>query len=304
MRTYTNYLNDWQSLTQNTSSTNQTLGIRLINDQIRYLATKFYFNERSFTVPGGTVAQQQAYVLPPDFEQLENVTIQIGGYLWQGTMSASRKQWDALNLIPYYNDYPQFVYIWNNQLLVWPIPASSSNVITINYKARVVDLSQADVMTGTVSVTTATTAVTAAGGTPFASWMGQSGWMRIAHSTTTTATNGDNKWYQISSVSTTTALALVNAYVGATVAAGSYTIGDVPILPEDYQDIPLYWAVMTYYNSVNPKPDRFKLYDTLYKERFTFLQEKYSSKDYTPVLTDMNTPVFNPNLFPRNLSQS
>lgn len=303
MRTYSSYLSDWQSLTQNTATANQTLGVSLINDQIRYLATKFYFNEKSYTVPGGTVAQQQAYTLPPDFEVIEDITIQTGGYLWQPTASPSRKHFDMINLIPYYNDFPQFFYIWNGQINIWPIPSSSSNVMVINYKSRITDLSMADVTTGTVSVTTATTAVTHSA-TSFATWMGQSGWMRIAHTTGVTAANGDNKWYQVASVSANNALALTNAYQGATVSAGSFTIGDVPILPEDYQDIPLYWALKTYYTSIVPNVNQAKLYDTLYKERFQFLEDKYSSKDYTPVLTDTNTPVYNPNLFPRNMSQA
>lgn len=303
MRTYSSYLSDWQSLTQNTTSANQALGVSLINDQIRYLATKFYFNEKSYTVPGGTVAQQQAYNLPPDFEVIEDVTIQTGGYLWQPTASPSRKHFDMINLIPYYNDFPQFFYIWNGQINIWPIPSSAANVMTINYKSRVTDLSQADVTTGTVSITTATTAVEASA-TPFQSWMAQSGWMKIAHSTTVTSTNGDNRWYQISSVTDSNSLNLINPYMGATVALGAYTIGDVPILPEDYQDIPLYWALKTYYTSIVPNVNQAKLYDSLYKERYQWLQDKYSSKDYTPVLTDTNTPVYNPNLFPRNMSQA
>lgn len=313
MRTYDNgtstsavptpgsYLSDWTTLTTNTTSANSLLGGRLINDAVRYLATVFYMNEKSFTVPGGSVAQQQAYVLPSDFEVIENVTVQIGGYLWQPTASPSRKHFDMINLIPYYNDYPQFFYIWNNQINLWPIPSSSANVITINYKSRLVDMSQADVTTGTVSITTATSAITGAG-TSFASWMGQSGWLRIPHSTTVTATNGDNKWYQISSVASATALTLINAYAGATVAGGAFTVGDIPILPEDYQDLPLYRAMYIYHNSIVPDANKAKLYKALYDEGYDKLNAKYGSKDYTPVLTSVDTPVYNPNLFPRNLS--
>lgn len=303
MRTYSSYLSDWQSLTNNTTTTNQTLGLKLINDAIRYLATKFYFNEKSYIVPGGTVAQQQAYDLPPDFEVLEDLTVQIGGYLWQPATSPSRKHFDMINLIPYYNDYPQFIYIWNGQINIWPIPASAGNTITLNYKSRIVDLSQADVTSGTVSVTNATTLVTHSA-TAFASWMAQSGWLRIAHSNTVTSTNGDNKWYQIENVPTSATLNLINQYQGATVAGGSFTIGDVPILPEDYQDLPLYRALYIYFTSIVPSPNQAKLYEGLYNEGYKWLDEKYGSKDYSPVLTSQDTPVYNPNLFPRNLSQN
>ena len=313
MRTYDNgtsatvpptpgsYLSDWTTLTQNASSTNATLGGKLINDAIRYLATKYYFNEKSYTVPGGTVALQQAYTLPSDFEQIENITVSVGGYLWQPKTSPSRKHFDLINLVPYYNDYAQFYFIWNGQINLWPIPASSSNAITINYRSRLVDMSQADVTTGTVSVTTATTTVTHSG-TSFASWMAQSGWFKIAHSTTATSTNGDNRWYQIDSVTSTSVLELKNAYIGATVSGGTMLIGDVPILPEDYQDLPLYRALYIYFTSISPSTEQATLYQNLFAAGEVELDKKYGSKEYSPVLTDTDAPIYNPNLFPRNMS--
>lgn len=232
---------------------------------------------------------------------MENVVVTIGGFQWQGKPAAGRRHYDYLNTAPYYNDYPQFVFIWNGNLLIWPTPASSGNTITMNYKSRLVDMSQADVTAGTVSVTNAATAVTGAG-TSFASWMGQSGWMKIAHSTGTTATNGDNRWYQISSVTSATVLTLFNGYLGATVSGGTAVIGDVPILAEDYQDLPLYRALYIYYSSIAPDVNQATLYKDLLDVGSVELDKKYGSKDYSPVLTDPNSPVFNPNLFPRNLS--
>lgn len=293
------YLSDWTTLTQNASSANSLLGAKLIRESIRYLATKFYFNEKSYTAT--SVAQQQNYTLPSDFEVMENVTVTVGGYVWSGTPTADRAMWDRLNLVPYYSDFVQYVFIWNGELLLWPIPASASNSITMNYKSRVVDPSQADVSSGTVSITSGATTLTHSG-TSFASWMGQSGWVKIAHSTTTTATNGDNRWYQIASVASTSSLTLKNAYLGTTVTGGSFVIGDVPILPEDYQDIPMYRALMIYFNSIVPNPNQAQLYTKLYNDSYAELEKKYGSKDYSPVLTDTQAQVFNPNLYPRGLS--
>lgn len=297
------YLSDWTTLTSNTSAANSNLGAKLIREGIRYLATKYYFNEKSYTTV--TVAQQQGYAVPSDFEVMENVTVTVGGYIWSGTPTADRAMWDRLNLVPYYSDFIQYVFIWNGQLLLWPIPASADNTITMNYKSRVVDPSQADVTSTsastTVSVTSGATTVTAAG-SAFQSWMGQSGWLRIPHSTTVTSTNGDNRWYQIDSVTSATVLELKNAYLGTTVAAGNFTIGDVPILPEDYQDIPMYRALMIYFNSIVPNPTQAQMYTDLYNASIVELDKKYGSKDYSPVLTDTQAQVWNPNLFPRNLS--
>lgn len=293
------YLSDWTTLTQNTSSPNSLLGAKLIREGIRYLATKFYFNEKSYTTT--TTAQTQGYNLPSDFEVMENVTVTTGGYVWSGTPTADRAMWDRLNLIPYYSDFLQYVFIWNNQLLLWPLPATSSNTITMNYKSRVVDPSQADITTGTVSITTNTTTLTHSA-TSFASWMAQSGWVKIAHSTTVTATNGDNRWYQISAVSANNTLTLANPYLGATVTGGTFVIGDVPILPEDYQDVPMYRALMIYYNSIVPNPTQAELYTKLYDASEAELEKKYGSKDYSPVLTDTQAKVYNPNLFQSSIN--
>lgn len=295
------YLSDWTTLTKNTTSSNSLLGAKLIRENIRYLATKYYFNEKSYTAT--TTAQTQGYALPPDFEVMENVTVSTGGYVWSGTPTADRAMWDRLNVVSYYSDFVQYVFIWAGQLLLWPIPSTTSNTITMNYKSRVVDPSQADVTAGTVSITNGSTTVTGSG-TSFAQWMGQSGWIKVAHSTAagTGSTNGDNRWYQIASVASATSLTLSAPYLGPTVAGGTAVIGDVPILPEDYQDIPLYWSLMTYYTSIMPDPAQAGLYTSLYTDKIKYLDAKYGSKDYSPVLTDTQAKVYNPNLFQQSIS--
>jgi hypothetical protein len=299
MRTYSNYLSNWQSLTGNTTSTNQTLGLTLINDALRYLATKFYFNERTYVVPGGTVAQQQAYQLPFNFEQIENLTVLVGGFLWQPKAAASRKHFDMLNLIPYYSDYPQYYYIWNGQVNLWPIPASAASVITINYKIRVKDIALADFNTGTVTATAASTTISHSATGFYPQMVGQ--WIKLTP-TSSASTSGDGQWYQIATYNSTSSISLYNAYTGSSVIGAAFTIGDVPILPEDYQDLPMYRALEIYFTSIVPDPNRAKMYKGMYDEGYGWLNDKYSNKEYSPVLTDTDSPVFNPNLFPRNLS--
>jgi len=110
MRTLTGYKKDFATFSGNGSTTanstnaldNISWGVEMINDGIRELATIFYFNETSYVVPGGTVANQQGYQLPSDFESLMNVTIQVGGLLYQPAESPSRRHFDSLNVLPFY----------------------------------------------------------------------------------------------------------------------------------------------------------------------------------------------------------
>jgi len=312
MRTFTSYQKDFATLSSNSSTTanstnsydNITWGLRMINDSIRHLATVFYLNEVTYVVPNGTVANQQGYTLPGDFESLLNCTVSVGGILYQPKESPSRRHFDALNVIPFYNDFPQYFYIYDNQILLYPTPASSSNVITLHYKKRIVDIMMDDVVS-TVSLTilsaTLNSTTIVSSSTAWSSWMAYSGWLNIPFNTDSLK-NGDNRWYKIDSVTSGTVLLLKNPYQGVTITGGSFTVGDVPILPEDYQDLPLYKALSIYYSTRVPDPIRANKFTELYDAGYTLLDNKYGSKSTTPVLTDTDAPVYNPNLFPRNLS--
>jgi len=311
MRTFSTFKKDFATYSGNASTTanttnsydNITWGMRMINDGIRELATIFYFNEVPYTVPGGTVTNQQGYQLPGDFESLMNVTVQVGGVLYQPKESPSRIHFDSLNVIPFYNDYPQFYYIFNGKILIYPTPASDGNVITLNYKKRVKDLTMEDVTettsSQTVSVTVDSTTVTASG-SAFKKWM-EGAWINLPYSTTD-ASSGDGGWYQIDSVTSGTVLVLKNPYKGATATGCSFTVGDVPILPEDYQNIPLYKALRIYFTTRVPDATRAANFKALYDEGYALLDAKYGSKSFSPVLTDDQAPVYNPNLFPRSLA--
>jgi len=302
LRTTTSYTNDFTNLTNNTSAANSTLGLHLVNDALRYLVGTFFFNEASYTVPGGTVASQAGYQLPFNNKQVVNTTVLIGSVLWQPQEVATRKQYDALNVIPFVNNFPQFYYIWNSQLLLWPAPAENGDAITINYKRRIKDLSVTDYTTGTVSVNTAATTVTGSGTSWTTNMAGM--WLNIPITASNT-TSGDNEWYQIASVTNATTLVLDNPYQGATnVSGAAYTIGEVPILPEDFQDLPLYRAMYVYNNSINPDKDKASYFKSLYDEGYKMLDAEFGAKTSSVGLTPQNSPVVNPNLYQSAISGS
>lgn len=301
MRTTTSYTNDFTNLTNNTSTANATLGLRLSNDALRYLTGVFFFNEATYTVPGGTVAGQAGYTLPFNNKQVINTTVLVGSVLWQPVECATKKQYDALNVIQFSNDFPQFYYIYNNQLLLWPTPATNANVITINYKRRIRDLSVVDYTTGTVTVTNGSTSVTGSG-TAWTKNMANR-WLNVPLTSSDTTT-GDDEWYQIASVTNATTLVLNNQYQGgtATSVASGYTIGEVPILPEDYQDLPLYRAMYVYFTSINHNKDKATYWKGLYDEGYKRLDAEFGSKTASVGLTPQNYPVVNPNLFQNNVT--
>jgi len=371
MISYTQYVNRFNNLAKNNATNTNTIGAQLINDSLRYLTTKFYFNERSYSVPGGTVAQQQFYNAPPQLKELINLTVSIGSVIWVPKVCPTREYWDALNVITFYQDFPSFFYLFNNQVGIFPIPASNGNPITINYQIRLTDLSQADYVTGTVSTPYTTTLtgapslgaisgtlsgnwtlptgiyyvvfsdgenrnITFTNGATTATWSGgitgtptstltvssasggsiitgASGaswttsmagrWIQISNANSNT-TAGDNQWYPIASVIDSTHLSLKNIYTGTAVSGGSYTIGEMPILAEDHQDLALYRALWIYFTSRVPNPTNAKLYKELYDEGYKILDAEFGQKTTNVELSDTQAPVYNPNLFATTLTQS
>jgi hypothetical protein len=262
-------------------------------------------------------------------------------------------------VITFYQDFPSFHFVYNgNQVGIWPIPATTGNLISMNYKIRTRDLSQADYTTGTITIPceqTLTTIVTAGdstatlssawslpsgtyqivfsnnenrqvvltNGSTAMSWTtgltntatstitvnSSSGGTIIVGSTTTfvsdmanrwlqvTAPNGDNQWYQIASYVSATELILDNVYTGNAVIGATYTIGEMPLMPEDYQDLALYRSLEIYYTSIVPNKAMSELYRGLYERGYSMLEAEYGQKNTSPVLTDTDAPVWNPNLF-------
>lgn len=250
MKSYTQGRNYAGSLTKNTASAHLTLMDEFANDDYRLLCAMHDWpwleRERTLT----TVASQQAYILPYDCDKVRSVTVTIGTQVYHPNPSPSQEFWDQLNESQYTADIPEWFRVFNGQLELWPTPATAGNTITVTQKTRVIDLGIADYTTGTiVTATNGGTAIVGSGTSWNASMVGR--WIKI---TLTDATNvGDGLWYEISSVTNATNLTLVRAYGGNSIVAGSasYTIGQMPLLPEQFHLMPWLSAAGLYWQKEN-----------------------------------------------------
>ena len=150
--------------------------------------------------------------------------------------------------------------------IIWPIPSTTGNTLTFNYKFRVPDLSIADYTTpGTVAVANGSTAVV---GT-------QQQWQ------VTTDPQLDRVGYRLLRTllrqtlvmvcgikykvwDRATSLTLYQPYQGTSVTASpagtGYIIGQMPLVAEDFQDM-LVWKVLQYYfTSIVDNPKKFNEY--------------------------------------------
>lgn len=268
MLTYTTGRNLFGEMTVNSSTTNLAFGDTLMNEGIREMlgSHDWPFLEKEVTL--STVASQQVYELPADYSKLINVTVTIGTTIWPMEEITAQEDWNLLNQTTFTSDIPQYFFIFNRKLEMYPIPSGSTNTITVQYKRSVRDLHIADYTTGTIaSITSGASALVGA----TTSWTNQmeGRFLRITESNT--ANTGDQEWYEIETVVSTTAITLLRLYQGNTIATGSasYTIGDVSVIPQDYHMGPVWFALAEYWDKEG-EPSR----GDRYRDRFERLKKQ------------------------------
>lgn len=253
MRTYSKYLTDFQKLTNNTDTPNQTFGSTFINDSIRAICNlqggKLRFLES--TKQMFTVANLETYQIPNGFRKLIDLYVYSGSGSSTDTIYSPEMVFDPTKwkqILQYRlgtQDVPYFTYIENTTYKIQPIPSSTGNLIILRGRLQVRDLSIADVTNITVtSIGNADTTLTVSGGMT-ADMVG-----RYVQITETTAANGgDGFWYQIGSFTSATIVGLAKPYEGTSIAAGTAacTIGQCSVVPEAYDIGVVYRAVATYY---------------------------------------------------------
>ena len=295
MRSYTNLKTFFGKTSQNTSQTNLDLFTTMANHTQRIILEKYFNNETSFQL--NTVANQQAYKFPQNYSKMKTVQIQVGAINYPLQEVLTRKEWDLVNMYQWTSNIPAFYFIYNGVCNIFPIP-SSVNTMTFNYKLRATDLSIDDTSTGTVSVTAGGTVITGSGtGWNPTTGINESRWIQIPFPT------GDNQWYQIASVDSATQITLYNAYQGTVnVVASPYTMGQMPIIMEDFHDILVYEPLMLYFASIQPNSQKFEQWKEMYDRTIKRLDEYAGSKSTGISLEGSGFPI-NGNLFQQNLSQ-
>ena len=242
----------------------------------------------------------QAYPIPAVVSKIKNNTITIGQLVYTPAPVRTIQEWTMLNALPYTSDIPNYFYIYNNEVNFWPIPSSSGNIITFNYKSRVADLSFSDYATGTLSgIISGSNAITGVG----------TGWNSVGLFPLNVdlsyfnlfiniaPPSGEGLWYQIQKFTSDTAVVLTTPIQNAPSAtASAYTIGQLPLLQEDFHDMLVHNALMTYYTSIVKDADQFKMFESLYASRLDMLQEYAGVKSINVDLGSQPTQK-NPNLF-------
>lgn len=295
MKSYTTLRNLYGKRTKNSSTANLTLGDETINDEYRNLCAlkDFAFLHKARTLTTGAATQFKN--LPYDIDQVESVSVTISSRIYTPKLLHSKEEWDILNQIQSNSDFPQYAFVYNGQIGLYPTPVTAGNTITINGKIRVIDLNTADITSTTITtLANASTALTVSAGLT-AQMVGF--WIRPTFSTT--ANTGDGRWYEIDSISSATAGVLVRAYGGVSIAVGTAacTLAQMPILPENFHDLPVWGAAANYWYN-NGDVRRGDSYTKKFETGQKTLITQYTSFITDPVLEEglEGRDLINPNL--------
>jgi len=247
----------------------------------------------------------QAYQLPANISKIKDFTINVGQLKYLPVEINTRREWDMVNFLPYTSDIPEYFFVYNGNVNIFPIPSTTGNVITYNYKTRVADLSFADYSVGNIGAAGMVAGSTAVTGTSTLWNTGTNGYpinTPIDYYNLKIKANppyGDGIWYDIYQFNSDTSLTLVEPVVNAPniTAATTYTIGQFPLIEEDFQDMLVYGALAQYYTNIVPDPNKFKQNNEEYQMRYSMMEDYAGTRTALSVDLGQAPNLVNPNLF-------
>ncbi len=242
----------------------------------------------------------QGYDIPSNISKIKNNTITVGQLQFVPAPIQTRTEWDMINFLPYTSDIPNYYFIYNGQVLFWPIPSTTGNIITFNYKSRVPELSIADYSTGTIAaagMVVGSNAVIGSGTTWGSVFPLNTDITFLNLMIKADIPNGDGICYLIQSFQDNTHLTTLYPIQNApNIAGATYTIGQYPLLSEDFHDMMVYGALKIYFSSISKDVDKFKTFDAEWKLRKTMLED-YAGTKSVNVDLGASPAIVNPNLF-------
>lgn len=271
----------FQTISGSTNSTDLTQAKQDINigyQRFNAAVARYFTRKQAFT---DLVANQQYYQTPVDSIRVANVTTTLAGSTLQFPIEQVRDEmdWRNMNVFPYYSTYIKYYFVYgNDQIGLFPIPSSNVTAgLRYVYQPQDIFLSKDDYSTGTATVSNGGVIVTGSG----TSWsQAQHGIMQFQ------VTDGsDGNWYEILAVNSSTSITLKTPYAGPSVSGVTYRLGQIMIVPGEYDDVPVDYALTRFWESRN-NPQRAQYHRTNYDRMVNDAVEKYASSSISNVITD------------------
>lgn len=276
--------NNSGSLTQLEEDANT--GYHLFNAKL----SRYFTRKQQFT---NLINGQQIYQTPVDSIRIMGMTILVS-QTYQPTVKEVRSeyQWRQITSYPYTSNWPAYYFmIGNDELALWPIPSQDvTNGLRFYYQPQDYDLSIDDSTSVSLGVTATVTngsATVTLSGSVLTSSMANL-WFQVTGET-------DNTFYEIVS-STSSTLTLKSAYVSSSGAGKSFRIGQLSILPAEYSDAPMHYALGNYFMSKG-NSDRAQFHlgtidrPGIFYQMMKDCEQEYSSSNISNVISDDDTYI-------------
>ena len=174
MKTWTQLITQYQTLTKNTSAENITTGTININDSVRTIASirngKWKWLE--IVEEMRTVGGKESYQIPNNIRKVSDVYTRVGNnsqsvnqnnMIYMPIMVYDPYRWKmVLSSKLGSSDIPRFMYIKDDTLEVNPIPQSDNNIMYIRGRRDIRDMGISDYTTGSIVTVPYTATLTSA----------------------------------------------------------------------------------------------------------------------------------------------
>lgn len=289
MLTFTDWETKFKRLSRDTTPGALAQGIQDMNTAYHMFNAKFgryYSRKQQFT---DVAAGQSIYQTPVDSIRIIGMTVKTstGDNSYSPPIKEIRSEyeWRLIKTTPNYasNWIAYYYVLGNDEIEVWPVPSSDiSNGIRYYYQPQDFDLSVEDVIssslspTQTATLTNGSTLVTSTGST----FTNQLAGLQFQLQGVTNL-----QWYEIVDVPTASTLTLKSSFVGNSGSLLNFRIGQVSILPNEYQDAPVHYGLSLFFSGKGNE-QRATMHQNMFDTAITDAIAAYSTSTEGNVITD------------------
>lgn len=238
------------------------------------------YNRKSRTT--NIVASQQYYQYPEDALRVRLAKYSDGnGTTIRLRQVADEENWADLNINGTTGTPSHYFVRGFDEIGLYPTPSSSvTDGLELVFEPKHGLATQDDYTTGSITVTRGSQTVTGSSTTFTSAMVGRC----------IEVTDGsDSRFYRISDVTNTTSLTLENYYQGVSgsISNGSWRIGEVMDLPDEFMEAPVDYAMYRHYLKRNAQ--RAKEFKSLFDSAKDIVQEMYGMSSSTQVIEAEST---------------
>ena len=240
MKSFNNLYSEFGVMTKDTATANTTFGKAQINQTQKIVLGGFQWPFLERTRGLTSTANGDTYELPPDCRKVMSVKVTVSASVdYDPKPIDDPIAWEKLQSMNVSaSDVTQFYYVLDKQIILWPAISTAGLTITVRYRKLIKDMTADDYTTGSVQAwTNGDDDITGVSTVWTEAMVGR--YIRVT---------SDGLWYEIESRSSNTAIVTVKNFLGTSISSATeaYTIGEMPVIPEAYQDLLLYRPVALY----------------------------------------------------------